>query len=53
MTVAINADAPVPVRRVRDLELFLDRLAVVELAPDAGPVLAGDPIMVPAIAKMF
>ena len=28
--VAINADAPMPIRRILDLELFLDRLAVAQ-----------------------
>ena len=31
--VAIDADAPAPVRRVHDVEAFLDRLAVVERRP--------------------
>lgn len=33
--VAINAEAPLPVRRVHDLELFLDQLAVVQPSEDA------------------
>ena len=33
-TVAINDDAPVAVRHVRDLEAFLDRLATVEVVKD-------------------
>jgi hypothetical protein len=30
-TVALNADAPMAIRRVRDLEAFLDRLALAKL----------------------
>jgi uncharacterized protein (DUF58 family) len=42
-SVALNAGAPHPVRRVRDFEAFLDRLAVVQPLPVAGPVAAGAP----------
>ena len=34
--VAIDADAPMPVRRVHDVEAFLDRLATVRCAEDGG-----------------
>ncbi len=34
--VAIDADAPMPVRRVHDVEAFLDRLATVRCAEDVG-----------------
>jgi uncharacterized protein (DUF58 family) len=36
-SAAINDEAPVPVRRVRDLELLLDRLAVIQPRKDPGP----------------
>jgi uncharacterized protein (DUF58 family) len=51
MTVAINGDAPVPVRRVRDIELFLDRLAAVDLVSDSGNVMAANATGVPTIRK--
>ncbi|MDB6167840.1 MAG: hypothetical protein JWM88_704 [Verrucomicrobia bacterium] len=44
--VAIDDEPPAPVRRVRDLESFLDRLAVVQPQPEAnagGPPPGGSP----------
>jgi uncharacterized protein (DUF58 family) len=44
-SVALNDELPVRVRRVRDLELFLDRLAVVQPATDStagGPATSGE-----------
>jgi hypothetical protein len=37
-TVAIDAESPLPVRRVRDLELLLDRLAVARPLPEVPPL---------------
>lgn len=34
LSVAIDGEAPAPMRRVRDLELFLDKLAVLRPAPN-------------------
>jgi len=41
--VALNRESTRPVRRVHDLELFLDRLAVIEPVADAAPA----PLMAP------
>jgi uncharacterized protein (DUF58 family) len=58
--VAIDAEAPVPVRRVHDLELFLDKLAVLAPVEDVigggeaavrAPAMAADGGRVPAVAK--
>jgi uncharacterized protein (DUF58 family) len=35
LAAAVNDEAPLPIRKLRDLELFLDRLAVVEPVPSA------------------
>ena len=49
MAATIDGEAPVPMRRVRDLELFLDQLALVEPRTEAGPGGAGaGPAMAPA-----
>ena len=37
VAAAIDDEPPVPVRRVRDLEMFLDRLAVVQPRPENNP----------------
>lgn len=41
--VAVGDEAPAPVRRLRDLELFLDRLAVVEPGPAPLAAASGAP----------
>jgi uncharacterized protein (DUF58 family) len=49
LSVAIDAELPVPVRRVHDLELLLDRLAVLRPAAESagftGPVVAKQNVM--------
>jgi uncharacterized protein (DUF58 family) len=42
MTIALNAEPPRPVRRLRDLEDFLDELAVVEPRATAAPEAGSD-----------
>jgi uncharacterized protein (DUF58 family) len=48
VAAAIDDDAPMPIRRVRDLELFLDRLAVVQ---PRGEKAEGTPPTVMAIKR--
>lgn len=43
-SVSIDDEAPLPVRRIQDLERFLDRLACVKPAPASHQPVAGQPV---------